>query len=153
MRYLVSLAWTLLVITVAMGCHQRNKKPPRILTDEEFNKLIINQFEDKNYVSRRKQINPGAKVPIYMIPTSAELMKEGDFDLYPIIGLFHYQGDDKAIWVVGDWHDEMAIILHEYQHYLEHCVPDRKKELRAAFRAIDTPELHIGYADLMEELP
>lgn len=151
MQYIVSLAWILLVITIAIGCQScRRVKPVKVLTQEYVDKNI---FGD-DYVSRAVQINPGAEVHIYMSPTSLEMMKDTNWDETKrgrIIGLFN--DSPPQIWIVGEWSTECGTLLHEYQHYIEHCVPDRAKELRAAFRAIDCDSLRIGNEDLLKELP
>jgi hypothetical protein len=136
---------TLLAALLLVGCIHRTTKagdgPITILPP------VTHGGEDKTETIAL--VNPGGKVPIYAISSYEDFCKavgHDPKDPQRIQGMFFYV--PPRIYVYGEWRLECEIILHEYQHYIEQCVPEKRKELREAFLGIVSDQFRIGYKDL-----
>ncbi len=101
-------------------------------------------------------VNPGADVRIYVIEDTAlfnqfnKLPKEW---LGMVLGCFDYAPcgfPQPRMVLLGHWSKEIEVALHEYTHYLEYMIPDKRMEIRSAFHKLATPEFAIGAGDLKD---
>ncbi len=101
-------------------------------------------------------VNPGAEVRIYVIEDPALF---NQFNSLPrewlgmVLGVFDYAPvgfPQPRIVLLGHWSKEIEVALHEYTHYMEYIIPDRRMEIRAAFHKLATTEFAIGAGDLKD---
>lgn len=99
------------------------------------------------------QINPGAVVPIF---DRADPLTLGSAlgSAHPYEGLFTDR--PEAIHLAHRYEPVAGILLHEYQHLLEHRLrqhPDRDpvEVAREAFRDLCGPTFELGASDLMDD--
>ncbi len=130
--------------------------PALEITPQNIPELLGNvpvKYSAEDIVKHIRVMNPGAEVLVYVIDDPE--MFNWYFHLPPddagyILGLFRSKDNGAApdIALMGKWTYEEGVFVHEFVHYLEYMIPERRVEIRNAFHKLLTPEFRIGSQDL-----
>lgn len=156
MKYAIALIWCALA---QFGYTEEGSSIPATpLPTSEPVAITIPLQEVKPETPSIFLVNPGAEVLIYVIndpvlfqrfnnmPVELAGMILGCFQ--PIVDAFPH----PRIVLLGHWSKEIEVAMHELCHYMEWQVPDRRCEIREAFRKLATPDFQILAGDLQDHV-
>ncbi len=144
MRFVNILAAIVLVIS----CYAEDGKLVPVITLEDKGAVTPEMITSHVHL-----LNPGAEVGFSMCDDAHIFNYVNEFPSQfdgMILGVFHEQTDGfphPRIMVLGHWSQEINVSMHELVHYLEYMIPDRRVEIREAFRKLHTNDFNVLAGD------